>query len=134
MAAPRPRTASLVLAGWTGFVWVTRLANVLGDDDLDTAGQIGGVALALSFVVLAAAVAWAALTRRDVLFRAVAALTVWTVAVWAVRVVGITDGDHSIGFVVVHLLLAAVSLALCVVALRELVGDRHGFLGRHPDK
>ena len=40
------------------------------------------------------------------------------------RLVGIASGDHGVGFVLVHLMLALVSLVTCVVALRELAGDR----------
>jgi hypothetical protein len=130
VVAPRPRSTALLLAGWTAFVWVTRIGNIVGDDELSTADKAGGAALAISFGVLAVLVAWAALRRRQLLGRLVLALTIWTVAVWAVRVVGMTGDDHSVGFVVAHVALAVISIALCVVALRELLGDRDGFFGR----
>lgn len=41
-----------------------------------------------------------------------------TVAVWAVRVPLLLTSDHGAGFVVVHLVLAAGSLALAAGALR----------------
>ncbi|HJR24281.1 MAG TPA: hypothetical protein VJ804_02325 [Acidimicrobiales bacterium] len=134
MAAPRPRTAALAAAGWTGFVWLTRVSNAVRDDDLGLAATVGALAVAVSFLTLAVVVVVAALRRRELLLRAVLALTVWTVAVWAVRVVDIAGSDHGIGFVVVHLLLAVVSVAACVVALLQLVEDRRGFVGRHPDR
>ena len=133
MAAPKPRTAALLAAGWTAFVWLTRVSNAVRDDDLGVAATVGALAVAVSFLALAVVVVVAAVRRRDLLFRAVLALTVWTVAVWAVRMVDIAGSDHGIGFVVVHLLLAVVSVAVCVVALLQLVEDRRGFVGRHPD-
>ena len=41
-------------------------------------------------------------------------------AVWAVRAVDIALGDHSAGFIAVHLLLAAVSGALAAAAWRAV--------------
>ena len=120
----KPRTAALAAAGITAFVWLTRVSNAVGDDDLDAAGTAGAIVLAVSFLTLAALVAFAALRRRELLFRTVLALTVWTVAVWAVRVVDIAGDDHSIGFVVVHVGLAVISAAACVVALREVASGR----------
>jgi hypothetical protein len=83
---------------------------------------VGRTALALSFTVLAVLVAWAMRTRWEHRRAAVLALAGWTVAVWAVRVVGIAGGDHSAGFVVVHLVLAGVSIALSVLAVRASRG------------
>ena len=47
------------------------------------------------------------------------ALAVWTVAVWAVRAVGIAFADHAAAFIAVHLVLAAVSTVLAGLAVRE---------------
>ena len=47
------------------------------------------------------------------------ALAGWTVAVWIVRTVGIATGDHDAAFIAVHVVLAVVSIALSVLALRE---------------
>ena len=45
----------------------------------------------------------------------------WTVAVWVVRAVDIAAlSDHDTAFVVVHLVLAAVSIALSVWVARDL--------------
>ena len=120
MANRRPRTAALVAAGWTAFVWATRVANAVGDDDAGAGEIAGSVLLAVSFLTLAALVAFTAVRRRELLFRSVLALSVWTVAVWAVRTVDIVGSEHGVGFVVVHLALAVISVAACVWALREL--------------
>jgi hypothetical protein len=53
--------------------------------------------------------------RRQV----VLALAGWTTVVWAVRATGIATADHDGAFVAVHLVLAAVSIVLAVLAVRE---------------
>ncbi len=49
---------------------------------------------------------------------AVPALAVATIAVWAVRVPLVLSNGHEAAFVVVHLVLAGVSVALAAAALR----------------
>ena len=101
-----------VLAGWTLLVWGGRIRNAVASDD-----GAGAVVLAVTFVVLAIAVV--ATRGRD--RRAVLALSGWTVAVWAVRGVDIALlSDHETAFVVVHLVLAVVSVALAVLAARAV--------------
>ena len=117
-AVTRPRPLALLLAAWTVLVWTTRIRNVLGDDALDGGAKAGRVALSLSFTALAVIVAWAALRRVDLLRFAVLVLAGWTVGVWVARAVGIVRGDHSAAFVVVHLVLAVVSIALSWLAVR----------------
>jgi len=109
---------ALVLAGWTVFVWTIRIGNVIGDDDLSSGAKAGRVALALSFTALAAIVVWAALLEKARLGAAVGALGVWTLGVWVVRTIGIVGDDHSVGFVLVHVVLAVVSIALSWLAFR----------------
>ena len=53
---PRARIAASTLAGWTLFVWTTRIGNIWNDDAASTASKVGSTALALSFTVLAVAV------------------------------------------------------------------------------
>jgi hypothetical protein len=113
--------AVVALVVWTLFVWSTRFGTIWSDDDLDTAGKLGRTALGLSFTVLAITVAVAAWRRAAVALRwSVVALAGWTTAVWLVRSVGITVGDHEVGFKVVHLVLAVVSIALSALAVRSL--------------
>ena len=106
MAAPA------ALAAWTVLVWTTRIRNIWTDDALSTGEQWARTLLALSFTALAVAVAAAIARRASWLRPAVAALAAWTAAVWLVRSVDIATGDHSAAFVVVHLALAVISLAL----------------------
>jgi hypothetical protein len=122
-----PRSARIILisfAGWTLFVWGQRVSNVLGDEALD-GGQVGArLALAGSFVLLALAVAVGSFLARETRPRwldgAVKALAVWTVAVWAWRAVDIVTGDWSVAFVVVHLVLAVISVGLAVLGWRTV--------------
>ncbi len=116
--ARRPSaTAAIALTAWTLLVWTTRIGNIWGDDELTDGEKWGRTGLALSFTLLAAATAWA-LWRRPAWRRpAVIALAGWTVGVWVVRSIGIATGDHEAAFVIVHLVLAAISIALASMAL-----------------
>lgn len=118
MSTPR-QPAVIALVVWTLLVWTTRIGNIWGDDALSTADKSGRTALALSFTVLAVAVAAALIRRAPWLRPAVVALAGWTVVVWVVRAVGIAAGDHDAAFIVVHLVLAVVSGALAVLAVRS---------------
>lgn len=106
-----------VFVAWTLLVWATRIDNIWADAALSDAGKWARTALAASFVVAAVVVAAVAVrtwkhrpTRIDEVVLDVAAA--WTVAVWAVRAVQIALGDHSVGFIVVHVLLAVLSIGL----------------------
>ena len=102
------------LAGWTAFVWGTRVRNITRD------GGGGGLSLlvALAMVVLAAVVA-VSLVRGGQPRWAVPALAAATVAAWAVRTPAILLGDEGAAFKVVHTALALVSIALAVAAVRR---------------
>ena len=100
----------VAFAAWTLLVWGGRIRNAVAD-----AEGAGSVVLAVTFVALAAAVL---VTRGD--RRAVLALAAWTVAVWVVRGLDIALlSDHDTVFVVVHLVLAVVSVALAAAATRS---------------
>lgn len=118
MSTPR-RPAAIALVLWTLFVWTTRIGNIWRDAALTTGEKWGRTALAVSFTVLAVGVAVALWRRARWQRSAVAALATWTVSAWVVRAVDIAMGDHDTAFVVVHLVLAAVSIALSLLAVRE---------------
>jgi hypothetical protein len=111
--------ATLALCGWTLLVWTTRIGNIWDDDDLTTGEKWGRTGLALSFTVLALAVGYAVLRRQPWCGLAVKLLAGWTIGVWLTRSVGIATGDHDAAFIAVHLVLALVSIALSVLAVRE---------------
>ena len=112
-----PATVALVV--WTLLVWTTRIGNIWGDDALTDGEKWGRTALAVSFTVLAAGAAVALWRQTSWRTIAVRALAGWTIAVWVVRAVGISMGDHEAAFIAVHLVLAAVSIALSALAVRE---------------
>jgi hypothetical protein len=108
----------------TLLVWGGRIRNALADSDLADGGRPGPLLLSASFVVPAvvALVVLATTGRRvgpgSAAGRLVGGLAVWTIVVWVVRAVDIAFvGDHSLGFVVVHVLLALVSTVLATLAL-----------------
>jgi hypothetical protein len=111
--------ATIALCVWTVLVWTTRILNILGDADLTGIQKMGRTLLALSFTGLALAVGHAVYHRADWRPNIVKSLVIWTIGVWVVRSLGIVAGDHDAAFVAVHLVLAAVSITLAVLALRE---------------
>lgn len=115
------RRATSALVAWSLLVWTGRIRNIWADDSLSTAGQVGRTALALSFTVLALAALVTVLrpASRRASTLAVDLLAGWTVAVWAVRVPGILLNDHEAAFMAVHVVLAVVSVALALLAVRE---------------
>ncbi|MEM9465382.1 MAG: hypothetical protein AAGA90_08400 [Actinomycetota bacterium] len=90
-----------VLVGWTVFLWVSRLRNVLGNDELDDLGIAWRVAVVVVFVLLTAAAAGG---------RAIAVLVWWTIGYWLVRGGGILLDDHDAAFTAIHTALMAVSI------------------------
>ena len=97
-----------VLVGWTVFLWISRLRNVLRDDDLSDAGVAWRVAVVVVFVVLALAVAF------DLGRWALPTLVWWTVGFWLVRGGGILLDDHSAGFKAIHTALMVVSIGAAI--------------------
>ncbi len=119
-AAParRDRVVAAALVAWTLFVWVGRIRNALADPDPAGATVLLSLSLAVPAAMLGVAlvVGW---RRGSGWGRAtafgLAALGVWTIAVWLVRAADIAlGGDWGVGFVAVHLVLAAVSIGLAV--------------------
>ena len=115
-------------------MWTTRIGNIWRDDAATTSSKIASTALALSFTVLALAVvvtaaqwAWAALRP------AVLALAGWTAAVWVVRSLTILAGDRSVGFKVVHGVLAVVSIALAAWAVRSVRGPLVSYVSHYEE-
>lgn len=111
-----------VLIAWTIFLWISRLRNVVNNDELSSSGRTIRVLVVVVFVTLAVASA-VAVRRRWA--KVVAVFVGWTVAYWLIRGIGILiDGDYSAGFKVVHTVLMAVSLTLSVLTARQLAPRR----------
>jgi hypothetical protein len=111
-------------AGWTLFVWGGRLRNLWLEPGPLSDVSRWSLAGALTFSILGLALV-AALISGFGARVAVAALGLLSVGVWAVRGIDIALGDHSVGFIAVHLVLAVVSAALAWMAWRS-VGGRFG--------
>ena len=112
-----------VLIAWTIFLWLSRLRNVLGNEDLSSGGRSVRVGVVVIFVGLALVVGalglkarlrpGRALTPTGDGSRALAVLLLWTAGYWLVRGFGILiDGEYSVGFKAVHTVLMVVSLTL----------------------
>lgn len=107
-----------VLIAWTVFLWVSRTRNVINNDELTTSGRTIRIAIAVLFVVLAAATAVAVRKRKP---QVIVGFLTWTVGYWLVRGVGILiDGDYSVGFKAIHTVLMVVSLTLSGLTARQL--------------
>jgi len=115
------------LVVWTLFVWVSRLRNIWGNDDLTTNGQLLRTLFAGIFVlfgVAAARVLWVRgrrgsdLTSSDQ--RMLWVFVVWTIGFWLVRGIGIIVDDHTASFTAVHTVLMVVSIAIALLATRVL--------------
>jgi hypothetical protein len=112
----RRSAAALALAGWTAFVWLTRIRNAARDGD-----SLLPYALSVAFLVLA--VGTLATLGRD--RRWVYGLAGLTVVVWPIRLFDIAFGsDHGVGFILVHVAIGLVSVGLAALAAREVVRAR----------
>ncbi|MDH4171894.1 MAG: hypothetical protein OEW42_20115, partial [Acidimicrobiia bacterium] len=111
--------AWLVLPVWTLLVWVPRIRNIWTDDELSAGGQTVRTAWALVFIAFAVGAVVLAVRRSATepgspRQRWMQAFVVWTVAFWAMRGTQIALADHQTSFIVVHTVLASVSVGLAV--------------------
>jgi len=118
MVVRRPRSSHSVLvpgllAGWTVFVWGTRVRNIARDG-----GGTFSLLVALALVALGVLVAVSLLRDGEPRW-AVPALAAATVTAWAIRTPMILLGDHGFAFKAVHTALALVSIALAAAAWRS---------------
>ena len=128
VVAPGTRAPSALWAvgafvAWTLFVWIGRIRNALTDPELTGSDRVGPLVLSTVFV-LGAIVLGALLYRDHVAATPSSARTLrlaawvvggYTTVVWIVRAGDIAlAGDHEAAFVVVHVVLAVVSIALAL--------------------
>lgn len=102
------------------------------DATLDTWSRLGWLTLAGAMLGLAVVVAWGSLSaisdgawpkNRRIWARSVWVLAVITVIVWIWQTVVIVTEWRSVGFVAVHLVLAALSIAVAVWAVMDIRRD-----------
>jgi hypothetical protein len=118
-----PRLHAFVFAGWTLFMWATRIRNAVTDDELSTGAKVWAVGVATAFTLGGLAVLVSALRRQHLtpVVRVVAAITI---VFWPIRVVQIAFNDHDAAFVVVHAVLGIVSVSLALWAWSRTVIGR----------
>ncbi len=110
-----------VAVAWTVFVWVGRIRNLIGDDEMSSATRVGVSLLSASFLILCVLVV-AGWILGSASVRALVLVTLgWTVAVWTIRVVDIAFlGDHEVPFIVIHTALGLLSVGLWSVSWKTL--------------
>lgn len=116
-----------VLIAWTIFLWLSRLRNVLGNEELSSGGRAARVTVVVIFVGLALVVAASRVIPRLRVraHRLLLVFLLWTVGYWLVRGIGILlDGEYSVGFKAVHTVLMVVSVTLSVLAARQMQRGR----------
>lgn len=107
-----------LLVGWTVFLWISRLRNVLADDDLTGSGRAIRIGIVVVFVALAGWAGWS--WHRSRSRGPMLVLIAWTVGFWLVRGIGMLVDDHTVGFKVVHTVLWGVSTASAYLAWRRV--------------
>jgi hypothetical protein len=114
--------AVAALCAWTVFLWITRIKNALGDDDMTASGKAIAIITALAFLGAAAALAYAHHRSRPGARRGAAAFALVSIVYWIIRAITIVARDHPLGFTVVHTVLALITVALGVWVLRRAGG------------
>jgi len=126
----------LLFGLWTLFVWGGRLRNLNTDPGGFAEASRWSLVGSVLFTILGLAVVGAAILRRVragsrmtsvAASTALTALAALTVTVWVVRAVDIAIGDHSVGFIAVHVVLAVVSIGLAILSVRAV---RPGLAGK----
>jgi len=118
-----------VLVGLTLLVWITRIYNLLNDNEISNGEKIWRFLVAAVFLLASMAVikvlvgSWRDRNIKNSLL--VPAFCIWTVTFWIVRSVGILIADHGAGFKLIHVCMAAVFilLALGVNRLKTMVSS-----------
>ena len=108
------------LAAWSVVIWLTRLRNVFNDDALSSGARAAWLVPVVLFILggLVCGLAW--WKGRGELPRPIALFCLISSLYWLVRVVFVLIDHRSVGFVLVHLVLAAVSVALAALVMKLL--------------
>ncbi len=105
-----PPLPLLTMVGWTLLLWISRLRNVLGNDELSAWGMSWRVGVVVVFVALALLAATS---------RLVGLFVGWTMGSWVVRGGGLLIGDYRAGFKAIHAVLMVASIGLAMWVCRS---------------
>lgn len=109
----------LVFAAWTVFVWGNRIANIFDDEGAFDATQVFSLTLAVTMTLLAVG-AGISIFVPNKWHRALPSLVYLTIGVWMIRgPLILLNPDHEIGFKIVHIVIAAISISLGLLAVRK---------------
>ncbi|MBX3315183.1 MAG: hypothetical protein KF906_12790 [Actinobacteria bacterium] len=119
---PRPVTAFALL---TLVIWTTRIPLAWTNDE-DTVGEKLVWSTPITLFVVAAATLLVLQARGDgrspTSTKLARTFAVATIVYWTIRITMIVAGDWSVGFKVVHAVLAVVSSGAAALAWRSLAG------------
>lgn len=118
----------IALIVWTFFVWVGRLRNIIVDEaafEWSEAWRPLLVATFIGMAVIATVLLFLLLRASTERFdrqhrwyrRSIMVLAGFGIVVWLVRGPDIAFGEHSVGFIVVHSVLAVVTIGLGLGAI-----------------
>jgi len=120
------------LAAWTLGIWVSRVRNAIADDDLDGAARASAILIAVAFVAGGLALATTLWTGHRWHAIVVDLLAGAGILRWSIRGPIILASDEwEAGFKVVHTVLWVVTVALSVMAWRELRSSHGSARHRH---
>jgi hypothetical protein len=110
------RWGPIALAVWTILIWTFRSGTIIADGDAHILDRLDVACFTLFAVATIVCV-----TRRRALLRpVVGAFAAWTVFTWVTGAWFLLTDDHSGPFVVIHLVIAVVSIGLAVIAWRQV--------------
>ena len=108
-----------MVIGWTLFMWTTRTRLIFTESDLTVGDIVSRIVPVFVFVALALVLLYSVRTGRPTLAPTVTVIAAWTTIYWLVRVTLISFHDHPIGFKIVHVVLAAISIGTAAWAWRQ---------------
>ncbi len=106
---------------WSAAIWLSRVRNILADQELDGGGQALWLVPAVLFGLGGVLALWGWWRGPSSVVRPLMGVLAATLLYWPIRTVFILLDGRSAGFKIVHLVLAMVSVGLALLAARRLV-------------
>lgn len=111
----------LVFGAWNAAIWLSRVRNILADQELDRAAKALWLVPAVVFGLGGLLALWSWWRGRSAVVLPLMGVLAATLFYWPIRIVFILFDGRSAAFRIVHLLLAVVSVGLALLAVRRLV-------------